>query len=647
MSDQRKLVTRGRKACTACRQVKLRCDSMQTFPAACSRCKQNGINCQTDPTFKRVRTRHRLEEFTSQLNAIQKTLGILPSTSSPSAGTPSNQSLSPPDETTNRPNVSFSISNDLLETVYTNPQEKLFFRCLSNIDFPPVAPVIGNVSIDNSQVKMLFKQFGEHHYRHCPVLNVELSIDELYQSSSFLFWTIVVIASQCHESHNELHTSLLRPYRQLLGEILVGPLLSIEPIQGLILLCKWPLPVAKQKEDPSWNYSGLLINAAIQLGLHKTSCGVDNPMCLVKEARRRTKTWVAILQVSSRYVWYSGHSLSPELLNGPLQTLDPPLTPSESDFLTKYKIQRQSIKSAIFMCNLKEAPESFPVAQILLEDLEDIKRISSVSWGPECEVIFLGAQLSIYGFHLQQFPAQSHAEFANSDIQSSRKVLIQSGFSVAVRIIHIFSEMTRPQQSPQSTLSSKDVNAEQLQKSLPKHYFITLVFAITFIFKIVASTPESSLLGNDIARNHIHLAHEILSTLSMHPMDEASRAATMIKVLSGAQGLSGLRLHEVRSGGRLRLGIMEDVISTAKVIREENSFVNPDSGSGSAAHQQISDLQIAEDHQMRFSEAAEPSEWDNLDMLLGGSNSFGWNGQWELDLLGSEPQDASPGTDSF
>ena len=43
---------------------------------------------------------------------------------------------------------------------------------------------------------------------------------------------------------------------------------SIEAVQALLILCNWPVPKVNQGADPAWNYSGLAINAAMQMGLH-------------------------------------------------------------------------------------------------------------------------------------------------------------------------------------------------------------------------------------------------------------------------------------------------------------------------------------------------------------------------------------------
>lgn len=119
--------------------------------------------------------------------------------------------------------------------------------------------------------------------------------------SPFLFWTIVIISGRCNSPFITLRDSLIAPYRQLLGNVLAGPIRDLESIQGLIFLCLWPLPVGSQTEDPSWNYCGLLTNAAIRMGLHTTGAAEDGTQSStpIAELRLRSKTWMACLKVNA------------------------------------------------------------------------------------------------------------------------------------------------------------------------------------------------------------------------------------------------------------------------------------------------------------------------------------------------------------
>ena len=82
-SDESKSMPTNRiKACTCCRQVKVRyssacllsnaerapllqtrCDSAETFPAPCTRCHQKGLDCRFEANFKRTPTRKLVNPF--------------------------------------------------------------------------------------------------------------------------------------------------------------------------------------------------------------------------------------------------------------------------------------------------------------------------------------------------------------------------------------------------------------------------------------------------------------------------------------------------------------------------------------------------------------------------------------------------------
>lgn len=145
------------------------------------------------------------------------------------------------------------------------------------------------------------RSFEENYYRYCPILDINMSIATLHQTSPILFWTIVIIASRWHPILYYIYDSLLDPYRSLLGKTLVEPIHSIEPIQAIALLCFWPLSVPRQVDDPSWNYCGIVTNAAMRMGLNKMACGAQGSstkdFVSIKE-----KTWMACVYANCRYV---------------------------------------------------------------------------------------------------------------------------------------------------------------------------------------------------------------------------------------------------------------------------------------------------------------------------------------------------------
>jgi hypothetical protein len=141
--------------------------------------------------------------------------------------------------------------------------------------------------------------FQNYYYRHCPILDVNMSVDTLYHSCPFLFWTIIILSSRWNPSLSYLYNDLIEKYQLLLGKSLMAPLNIIEPIQAGILLCYWPLAVERQIYDPTWNYCGLITNAAIKLGIHMVGARRREKLSVL-DSRIQAKTWMACCFINYR-----------------------------------------------------------------------------------------------------------------------------------------------------------------------------------------------------------------------------------------------------------------------------------------------------------------------------------------------------------
>ena len=84
----------------------------------------------------------------------------------------------------------------------------------------------------------------------------------------------------------------------------MGPILELDLLHGIVLICFWPLPVAKQIYDPSWSYCGLLTNAALQMGLQNSIARGDSILNIQPEKEQviRAKTWMACVQINAMWV---------------------------------------------------------------------------------------------------------------------------------------------------------------------------------------------------------------------------------------------------------------------------------------------------------------------------------------------------------
>ncbi|PMD32666.1 hypothetical protein L207DRAFT_571949 [Hyaloscypha variabilis F] len=624
-SDPPRMIKRSQKACTECRQAKLRCDVMQNFPAPCSRCRKNKLDCSTGPgsTLQRQRTKDRLNEVTSQLTAIQQSLGRLSSSSgSQPSQAPSANAVSEPLEPQIIPFSAVENSSDAAD-------ETFFYRDENARNLPAAPMSLGHTLIETSQAENLLDHFQKHYYRHCPILHANRTAASIFRSSPFLFWTIIIISSRFHPTLAQIYQAVVTPYRELLGEVLAGPITTLESIHGIIMLCLWPLAVDRQSHDSSWNYCGLVTNAAMRMGLHKDGTDSNRARSRIPktEAMIRANTWMACLKVNSISVWSSVSCLHPGIMN----TSSGSLFHLETDFTTKLQIGMQSIKAAVFMSKIHQNAD-LSMIHLICRDLDDVKQVNHKTWSEEAEIELLGAQLNIYTFQVQQMSQAQSRPPSSSENSMLKNSLINLGFTAAARIIHVFStasavSSTLPETQTHEPCQSEDFT--RTQRYLPKYYFTTLLFAASFIFKAMANYKETNSSHYEIARNHIRQAYRMLSSWSENKMDEFGRAARMIEVLSHASNLSGLK--EFDSHGGASLSILEDTVQTAKEIREgmeRNAAGNPESQYGTPCS-------VGADVPSEVLPGTLGS-WVNADSDVVDYFDFDWNLLREFDMTSSE-----------
>lgn len=89
----------------------------------------------------------------------------------------------------------------------------------------------------------------------------------------------------------------------MLSEYLTRSIRSIWTIQALLLLCLWPFPVASQLDDPSWEYCGMAVAAALKMGLDDSPASWGEAIRPSSdELTWRSKTWLGCLCVSTKWV---------------------------------------------------------------------------------------------------------------------------------------------------------------------------------------------------------------------------------------------------------------------------------------------------------------------------------------------------------
>ena len=149
----------------------------------------------------------------------------------------------------------------------------------------------------------MLRSFCVFFYPHLPILNPTISIAKVYESSPILFWTIVAITTErpVVPSHVVVSESLQEPFvRFFRSEILDAPL-PLQTIQAITYLTMYPFPLRSQTNDPSWLYSGVAVNAAMYMGLHraKHAPSLRSIGVYAGSPRSRAQTWLGCFLAST------------------------------------------------------------------------------------------------------------------------------------------------------------------------------------------------------------------------------------------------------------------------------------------------------------------------------------------------------------
>jgi hypothetical protein len=295
------------KACTACRQVKLKCNAKDVYPAPCARCVAQKLDCRMDPTFKRVPARKQLEEVTNRLMKLQRSLGLDEDLKLSSKVTPKNQHPTPESLPTRRIEYNIPSKASGFSGSDYDPSSPFDNKFLEISDEPAEGNwTLGTVTLNYPQVLQLFQHFDKVLWRHVPFVEPCNSLHRLYQNNDLLFWTIVYVSARLNNEFNQLCVPLIQHHRMLLASRVFGGAVknNLETIHAMLILCTWPYVVESQYEDSTWVLSGIAVSVAMSIGLHKPEHGHEYGAKYEKDLigipYSRNMTWMACFQINTR-----------------------------------------------------------------------------------------------------------------------------------------------------------------------------------------------------------------------------------------------------------------------------------------------------------------------------------------------------------
>lgn len=625
------------RACNECRQQKLRCDLVNTEDVesnTCSRCEKLGLDCRTDETFKRTRKRRRSRDFEQEIEQLKQQLSVFASSQpllwdettvaavSTSVERPSQVEGGDTDVQLFRSTLSMSTTvpggvspgipdSSVVPGVTTVPQDTSPVSRRLTATSSTRQEVLGNIELSSQDIDELFDIFFSTYHPYLPFLDSTTTPQQYLQASPPLFWMIISIAARRMSTNPTLLTRLARSVPDLLWKALQVLPHTLGLIQCLILSCTWPFPISSTTIDPSYMHVGIMMQAAMQMGLHRPASPDDFTKYHLKlstsQVADRRRTWIAC-NIVARFVSMGVG------LPAPSQLTDPSFMPSANletlqdhqlDFILRCteRLHVPDLNSS------RDRPALYAILEHEITKLEVNMDLTS----KYAALYLLGTKLNLQAFFLFDEPSVATYSHRIGMLYSTACAMVE----------HI--QPTQDEQFSNDLLGSLPFFCYQsflcaafvLLKILKNNYFALILDATTgtkLLNSAITSLRRMSVSNNDLPGR----LSDVLAYLWTHP--EPS--------LVSGQDIRGLQL-KVQS--RMSMSIVYDSLWRwrEQFQHEEASGVTPGQANGEYCSilRLCIQTDVDEDFNVDIDGASifnEPFQFSDLAELVNGNFDFNW-----------------------
>ncbi|OJD28401.1 hypothetical protein ACJ73_00179 [Blastomyces percursus] len=393
-----------KRACNECRQQKLRCDVIQDPFITCSRCRRLKLECKIESNFKRIGKRSRNAEMEREIIELRRQIANANAAANAqqqhqqhqsSASTKHDSSISTPFSSSQRNmyQPSRGLTGDQNMGSHEAVASLLDLRSgLDSSSFlrSPSGQIVmtkrlEDVSVAPERVTELFSLFFTFYHPFLPFLDRVKPPEEYISTSPLLFWTIISVGSRRYQTDPTLLNALSGPVSRLVWSTLADVPQSYHVVKALALLCTWPFPTSSTSTDPTFMLCGMMMQVAMQIGLHRPSHAQDFSKFRIEfregELKDRVKTWGVCNIVAQRVATGYGQP-SQTLLDWTLSSPEsvdqnfklPPEIKCRLD-IEKFcdKVTRGLYSNPRDPVGLSSDDERFIVTTILSKDFEELE----------------------------------------------------------------------------------------------------------------------------------------------------------------------------------------------------------------------------------------------------------------------------------
>lgn len=275
----------------------LKCDVQPEPFKRCSRCNRLKLDCRIDANFKRIGKRSKTAQMEKEIVELRKKLAekdtststMMSSTTTMSPNAEMSMNLAPPVQVEPIVQPHQGVAHSLLDL--RNSAEETGTRRSSDA----AMKTLGNIELDSVTIRELYRQYFEHYHPFLPILDCDKRAEHYFELSPLLFWTVIVVAARRYESDPTLLSGLSGPFNELLWQTISQVPQNYHEVKSLAILCMWPLPTKSTSTDQTFMIAGLMMQIALQTGLHRPSYAQDFSRGRVDlkedDIRDRLRTW--------------------------------------------------------------------------------------------------------------------------------------------------------------------------------------------------------------------------------------------------------------------------------------------------------------------------------------------------------------------
>lgn len=180
-------------------------------------------------------------------------------------------------------------------------------------------------------------------------------------------------------------TALSGPVTRLIWAVLAEVPQNYHVVKALAVLCTWPFPTSSTSTDPTFMHCGMMMQVALQIGLHRPSHSQDFSKFRVDmrdgELKDRVRTWamcnIVAQRVSTGYGQPSSTlfdwALSSSAASDPNFALPPDISTALSIEKFCDRISQSLYRNRKDPVGLCSDDERYVTIKILAQDLEDLE----------------------------------------------------------------------------------------------------------------------------------------------------------------------------------------------------------------------------------------------------------------------------------